>query len=189
MAIVHDWEWLGDHLGLDFANTVRRRGMRYEELWRSPEDLREWARRQRGRVPVPGRDPATDRLAEVQALRDDALAVLRAAAGGERRPRAATARLNAAARERPVVGQLGTDDAERHASLARPAAPASPLDELLARCVAATIEIATDPRLTLCDSPGCGQLFLRERDNKRWCGPACGTRARVARHAARGRAA
>ena len=64
----------------------------------------------------------------------------------------------------------------------------SPLDELVARCVAATIEIAGHPRLTLCDSPGCGQLFLRERENKRWCGAACGTRARVARHAARGRA-
>jgi predicted RNA-binding Zn ribbon-like protein len=185
--IAHDWEWLGDPLGLDFANTVRRRGMRYEELWRSPEDLREWARRQRGRVPVPGRGPATDRLAEVQALRDHALAVLRAAAAGERLPSAATARLNAAARERPVVRQLGIDAGERHASLARFAAPASPVDELLARCVAATIEIAAHPRLTLCDSPGCGQLFLRERENKRWCGPACGTRARVARHAARGR--
>jgi predicted RNA-binding Zn ribbon-like protein len=187
MAITHDWEWLGDHLGLDFANTVRRRGMRYEELWRSPDDLREWARRQRGRVPVPGRAAARDRLREVQVLRDDALAVLRAAAGGERLPRAATARLNAAARERPVVGQLGNHAGERYSALARSAARRSPLDELLARCVAATIEIAANPRLTLCDSPGCGQLFLRERQNKRWCGEACGTRARVARHAARAR--
>lgn len=182
MAIAHDWEWLGDHLGLDFANTVRRRGSRYEELWRSPDDLREWARRQRGRVPVPPRDAARERLAEVRELRDDALAVLRAAAAGERLPRAGTQRLNAAARERPVVAQLGAQAGERCTALT---APAGPLDELLARCVAATIEIAAHPRLTLCDSPGCGQLFLRERENKRWCGEACGTRARVARHKAR----
>jgi predicted RNA-binding Zn ribbon-like protein len=180
MAIAHDWEWLGDHLGLDFANTVRRRGSRYEELWRSPDDVRDWARRQRGRVPVPPRDVARERLAEVRELRDDALAVLRAAAAGERLLRAATQRLNAAARERPVVAQLGAQAGERSAALA-----AGPIDELLARCVAATIDIAAHARLTLCDSPGCGQLFLRERENKRWCGEACGTRARVARHKAR----
>jgi len=36
-----------------------------------------------------------------------------------------------------------------------------------------------------CDAPGCGGFFVPNRSNQVWCSDACGTRARVARHAAR----
>jgi predicted RNA-binding Zn ribbon-like protein len=80
----------------------------------------------------------------------------------------------------PVVSQL-------HGA-PRLAGSGDAVDELLARAVAAAIELAgqgSEAGLALCDAPGCGQFFLRERENQRWCGPACGTRARVARHARR----
>ena len=35
-----------------------------------------------------------------------------------------------------------------------------------------------------CDAPSCGGFFAPERANQRWCDDSCGTRARVARHAA-----
>jgi predicted RNA-binding Zn ribbon-like protein len=176
----HAWEWLGDELAIDFANTVRRRGMDYRELLADPGDLREWASRQQGRVPVPGAGAAQEALGRVRAARDDAFAVLRAAALEAPLPRGPAERLNRVALRHPVVAQLGAD--------ARVAGGPSRVDELLARAVAATIDLAgraPAAGLALCDAPSCGQFFLRERDNQRWCGPACGTRARVARHAHR----
>ena len=173
----HGWEWLGDELAIDFSNTVRRRGMAYEDLLEGPADLREWATRQNGRVPVPPLGAAKTGLARIRTARDDALAVLRAAALAAPLPRPAAGRLNRAALRHPVVAQLGTD--------ARVGGRPDRLDELLARAVAATIDLAARAPaagLALCDAPSCGQLFLRDRDNQRWCGPACGTRARVARH-------
>jgi predicted RNA-binding Zn ribbon-like protein len=65
-------------------------------------------------------------------------------------------------------------------------AAASPLDELLSRVAAAAIELVGSPaaeRLGYCDSSSCGQFFTRSRSDQRWCGTACGTRVRVARHA------
>jgi predicted RNA-binding Zn ribbon-like protein len=178
--VKHAWEWLGDDLAIDFANTLRRRGMDYEELLAAPADLQEWASRQRGRVPVPSAAAARGGLERVRAVRDDAFAVLRTAGLAEPLPRGPAARLNRVALRHPVVAQLGGGS--------RVAGRPDRLDELLARAVGATIDLAVRAPaagLALCDAPSCGQFFLRERDNQRWCGPACGTRSRVARHAQR----
>jgi len=59
------------------------------------------------------------------------------------------------------------------------------LDALLALVAHSAVEVIADPDVALCDAPSCGQLFIRTRGNQRWCGPACGNRARVARHAHR----
>jgi predicted RNA-binding Zn ribbon-like protein len=176
----HDWEWLGEPLAIDFANTVRRVGREYEEMLAAPADLREWASRQHGRVPVPSAAAARAGLGRVRAVRDAVFAVLRAAAMSEDLPRAPSGRLDRLAARHPVVAQL--DGGVR--VIGRP----DRIDELIARAVDATIELvarAPAAGLAFCDAPSCGQFFLRERDNQRWCGPACGTRARVARHAHR----
>jgi predicted RNA-binding Zn ribbon-like protein len=36
-------------------------------------------------------------------------------------------------------------------------------------------------RLRQCGAPGCGRWFLASRPRQRWCSPACGNRARLAR--------
>jgi predicted RNA-binding Zn ribbon-like protein len=64
---------------------------------------------------------------------------------------------------------------------------ADPLDELMARAAASALELLASPALAFCDAPSCGQFFMRSRRDQRWCGPACGTRTRVARHAMRNR--
>lgn len=175
------WDWLGEPLAVDFANTLRRRGNDYEDLLRDGTDIVAWARIVRDRMPVPSAAAATGRLDEVRDVRDDVFAVLLATTRGERAPAAAAGRIDARVRELPVVAQLGTR---------RPVAIASPrqgaVDELLARACAATIDLVTGDEaatLELCDAPSCGQFFIRGRRDQRWCGPACGTRARVARHA------
>jgi predicted RNA-binding Zn ribbon-like protein len=177
------WDWLGEALAADFANTLHRRGFEYVDELRSGADLAEWARREDGRVPAVDAADADARLDEVRALRDEVFALLGAAAAGDRLP--PTPRLNAALRAFPLVPQLEPGGA-RLAGVA----PAAPLEELLARVAASAVELATAEAgsLALCDAPGCGGFFLRHRRDQRWCGPACGTRARVARHAARRRA-
>jgi predicted RNA-binding Zn ribbon-like protein len=85
--------------------------------------------------------------------------------------------VNAAARAVPLVPQLRGGRVLRE-----PAGEAGALDELLSRVAVSAIEVA---RVGFCDAPSCGQFFEPARANQLWCSDACGTRARVARHAAR----
>ncbi|PZF81107.1 CGNR zinc finger domain-containing protein [Jiangella anatolica] len=175
------WSWLGDRLALDFANTVRRRGDHYVEYLATPDDLRDWLAAEAGRVPpVDTHDAGA--FPAVRALRDDVLGLLRAAARGEPWPADAVDRVNDALLRHPVVRLLHTADTPAELRLAGDGpAPSA----LLATLAAAVVDLLAGPdgrRLALCDAPGCGQLYLRERANQRWCGNACGTRARVVRH-------
>jgi len=180
------WEWLGEPLAVDFANTTKRRGAEARECLRSGADVAEWARLQAGRVPRVAAADAHARLGELIALRDAVATVLRARVDARGRSiardlAAATARVNAAARAVPIVAQL-----RGAAVVAEPAAAADPLDELLARVAAATIElVGGDDFVGFCDAPSCGQFFAGGRAGRLWCSDACGTRARVARHAHR----
>src|SRR4051812_37715467 len=176
------WDWLGDPLAVDFANTLKRRGADHVDLLAAGEDLERWCELEGDRVPRLGAGEATHRLADVRAVRAAVCAVLRAAAEGQACPPEPGARLDARARRHPVVTQL----------CGPPAVPEglAPADELLARVTAAAIALARDGSeqgLAFCDAPSCGQLFIRDRAGQRWCGPGCGTRARVARHAVRHR--
>jgi predicted RNA-binding Zn ribbon-like protein len=170
------WEWLGEPLAVDFANTTKRHGAERRECLRSGADVAEWARRQGGRVPDVEAADAGARLGEVLALREAVVLALHWRAGA-----AAVERLNATARAVPIVAQLRDGEIVRE-----PAARAGPLDELLGRVAAAAIELAgSGEPVGFCDAPSCGQFFAGGRAGRRWCSDACGTRARVARHARR----
>jgi len=191
-------------LAIEFANTVRRHGQRYVELLDTPHDLVEWADHQG--LPLSERDVGS-RLTDVRALRNAVFALLLDAAhatpppgatsppgampgpGATPRPDAtprpgatprpeAEARLNAALAAVPLIPQLRDGDIALTAPREAP-----PLDTLLARVAASALDALGDPALAFCDAPSCGQFFLRHRGDQRWCGPACGTRARVARYA------
>lgn len=194
--MIERWSWLGEPLAIDFANTVRRRGLEYVEFLDSPRDLVEWARYERLRLRE--RDVGA-RLDEVRELRDAVFALLGSAStpratpppattpseAATPRPSGATSRsdaeerLNAALAAAPLIPQLRDGDV---VLTVRSGAPA--LDRLLACVAASTLDVLPDPALSFCDAPSCGQFYLRHRGDQRWCGPACGTRARVARHAA-----
>src|SRR4051812_30829511 len=165
-------------LAIAFANTVRRRGGEYEELLLRGADLRLWAA---GQAPSPSPAAAKARLNEVRAVRDAVFATLLAATRGAVPPRTAERRLNEVLAAVPLVPQLRRGKVELTAS------GADPIDELLARAAASALALLDDPALGFCDAPSCGQFFMRRRRDQRWCGPACGTRTRVARHATRTR--
>jgi predicted RNA-binding Zn ribbon-like protein len=174
------WSWLGEPLAIDFANTVRRRGSDYTELLRSGADLRAWALHEANRVPDPPELLADSRLDEVRELRDAIFALLLAAARREPAPIGIEKRVNAALAAVPLIAQLRDGAVEL---VAPPGADA--VDELLARTAMSAVELLASPALAYCDAPSCGQFFMRTRRDQRWCGPACGTRTRVARHAMR----
>ncbi len=175
------WDWLGEALAVDFANTTKRSGGAERELLERAEDLVTWAACQAGRVPEVDADVV--RLGEVLTLRDDVKALLHAAVAGERPPGPAAERVNARVRAAPLVPQLREGEV-----LLAPAAAVAPLDELLARVAQSAIELAAEGGVGFCDAPSCGQFFQRRRVSQLWCSDACGTRARVARHAHRHRA-
>ena len=184
------WDWLGDRLAIDAANTVRRRRDRYVDLLGSSADLLEWATRVRDRLPGPV--PETADEAELQrfvALRDHLLAVMRAHVHGETLPEGSIAAINEIALRRPTVRLLAAGAGPGRERLF---AATGTIDDLTAAVAADTVELMTGPdrdRLAICDAPSCGQVFLRARPNQQWCGPGCGNRARAARHHRRRRAA
>ena len=175
------WDWLGEALAVDFANTTKRSGGEERELLETPGDLAEWAAEEAGRVPAI--EAGAVRIGEVLTLRDDVKALLYAAVHGAPAPVPAAERVNARVRATPLVHQLRDGDA-----VLVPAAAVAPLDELLARVSHSAIELAARGGVGFCDAPSCGQFFERRRASQLWCSDACGTRARVARHAHRRKA-
>jgi predicted RNA-binding Zn ribbon-like protein len=185
MAVVL-WSWLGDRLALDFVNTVRRRGPAYVELLASPGDLADWLDRERGRIAVP--EAVDDDLLErFITARNHALVVLRCRAAGRAVPVESLEAINSLVLAAPVVRLLGPVPGS---SANQAVTAADGTARLLGDLAAAVIEIAAESdALTLCDSPGCGQLYLRGRPNQQWCNPRCGNRARTQRYADRTRSA
>ena len=60
----------------------------------------------------------------------------------------------------------------------------------LAEVAAESIELLTGPDAELlraCYAPGCVLYFVKDHPRREWCSPACGNRARAARHYARHR--
>ena len=176
------WGWLGDHLAIDLANTVRRRGMGpFSEVLRTPADVEEWLARQRHRLVVPTRVSPRFRD-ELVELRDAALGLLRAHRDGRAFDPEDVALVNSLVRADPTVTMLGPDP-ERPQVEYR----GDPDRRTLAECAAAVVELFARPdlreRIAYCDAPGCGGFWLRSRPNQLWCGPPCGARARAWRHA------
>lgn len=175
------WNWLGDHLAVDLANTVRRRGGVMAELLSEPADLAEWLEFERDRLPAPEGIDA-ELFDAFVALRNDTLELLRAAVAGHPLPATAVSRLNAIVTRTPLTRVLG-----EHAGHAYtvPASSGDPGNDLLATLADAVVDLLGERQLyhlAFCDAPSCGQFFHRQRPNQHWCCPACGDRARSARH-------
>ncbi|MFB8210463.1 CGNR zinc finger domain-containing protein [Streptomyces sp. NPDC056010] len=64
------------------------------------------------------------------------------------------------------------------------------MDVVAAQVCASATRLLTSPRRELlrrCPAPSCVLFFSALRTGQQWCSPACGNRARVARHSARAR--
>jgi predicted RNA-binding Zn ribbon-like protein len=154
------------------------------DLLGSEDQLDAWIAAERGRIP--GVEAATGRLAEVRELRDTVRQLLHARARGKPSPASARRQINAISSAAPIRISLTSDGRALEEPDVR--------DDysLFAAAIAhSAIELADqrDAGLSVCGAPSCGMLFLREHPRQLWCSKPCGNRARVARHAARRRAA
>ena len=183
------WYWLSEPLAMDFANTIHRRGMVDHDHLRTGADVAGWCEHEPGRVPrvtarAPRR-PASPRSAPCattctpcSARRSTASPLPGAAVGADQR--------------------AGAGAADRRPDRRRPGRPArGDRDARGRRGRAARARRRRHDRHRRRRRSGRGALLrraelrrvLRPRaGNQRWCDDACGTRARVARHAAAHRA-
>jgi predicted RNA-binding Zn ribbon-like protein len=178
------WEWISIYEpALDVSNTVAvEKGVEHDLL--APEgEYARWAEAA-ARSPhlAPDEAEAIMRAApSVLELREHIRAVLKAAAAGERLPKAAVASLNKASRTVPEWTEIDADgNVERRAQ-------GGAVERLLADYARSAIAIAADGRdkLRICGAPSCGMFYRPRRRQQRWCSEPCGNRARFARHYAR----
>jgi len=197
MRAMTTWQFdrCGDHLALDFANTVSERETAapierlqdYEALVAFAEQcgLVAAARARRLRKLARQRpEAAAVALNRAVALRDAVYALFRAIARGEAAAEEDLDTLNAEV-PRLRLGadlSLGWRDGEND------------LDGFLGAVVTAALTLATDAavrsRVHLCEAPDCEWLFYDGSKNRsrRWCDMRqCGNRMKARRHHARGR--
>lgn len=183
--------WPGRGLALDLVGTVVVPSPGREvDLLATPAGLERWLREEEPWL-GPAPPEAALRLADFRALREAIRSLLAAAVAGAAMPAESVRRVNEASAAVPTHRALDVR------------APADPVAvdvgadgrtaSLLAAIARSAVEAVGDPesraRLRGCPAPGCGRYFRTSRRGQRWCSDACGNRARVARHAARRRAA
>lgn len=171
------WVWLGDHLAVDFVNTVRVVDGQTVELISTQEEFASLYRAEPARLPRA--EMTRESMVSLLILRNAALRLVRAAARREPLNADDVATINKTVRAGNTRRVLGTavgsstlEAADDFPSLA--GVLASAIVDLLAREDLANIAV--------CYAPGCGQIFHRSRPNQAWCSAGCGNRARVDRH-------
>ncbi|MGW2262196.1 CGNR zinc finger domain-containing protein [Streptomyces sp. NPDC001780] len=94
-------------------------------------------------------------------------------------------RVNAAAAAVPTVPRLDWPEGAVPAADSGPARSVGERAALSAALARAAIAFLAGPdrdKLRACHAPRCVRYFLKEHPRQEWCRPACGNRARVARH-------
>jgi predicted RNA-binding Zn ribbon-like protein len=168
-------------LPIELHNTLyaTTRGERCDGI-SEPAELRAWLGAVASDLPVTAQAVDAERVGDFRALRDAVRGALRAALDAKPVPANARRALNDAAAACPRSTQLATDGTRRiryHAD--------DPTTVVLAAIAHETIVLLSGPRardLRTCDAPGCVLAFLKDHPRRAWCSPACGNRARQARH-------
>lgn len=178
--IDRSFSWLGRFpLAVDLADTVRVVGSNDVELLVDEEALSVWIAAEFPRFPsVAG---ASGHLSRVIELRDAVRALLTARVRDESLPRRERDLINDASRRSPSFPTI--DETTGRVTVE---VNDDPYDMFAAAVARSTMEVLTrEADVAECRAPSCGMLFEPANRRQRWCSPACGNRARVARHAAR----
>ena len=180
-----DFFWVGNHLALDFVNTLAAGPEGPLELLGSDADLWRWARASQLAEHVrPVRRPTAHLDPEVPRLRAAIHALCVASIDGDTPPRGALQSLNdALALPRPFARLRFSAGQFQRAR--EPLATNEELIQHLAEAAADLLECAPAGRLRRCAGEGCVLLFLdvSKTGQRRWCSmAACGNRAKVRAH-------
>ena len=185
------WYWLGGRPAIDLVNTLRERWRRRVETLVTPDDLGLWLVRAR-LLPAPQRVTRA-RLGEARELREAIDRCVQAALARDAAPHAAVTVIDGwlahagarpafavAADGTPVLGELASADAVRHAlgTIALDAAKMLGLE-------------SQRERVRICASETCSARFYDRSPAgaRRWCSmQRCGNVAKARRHRSRQRA-
>jgi predicted RNA-binding Zn ribbon-like protein len=126
-------------------------------------------------------------LALFVALRDAIRTLIRAEIDGAPADAAAVAVLNRSVMLAPAWPELVREPAGYRVQLRSAVRPVEAALGTLARDAIDLLAGGEVALLRSCQGPGCVQYFLKDHSRRHWCSPACGNRARVARHYARSR--
>ncbi len=182
---------LGEPLPVELANTCfAQRGVPVDGLT-TREDLLAWLAAHREELqadvgPTVDLDAARQclELEQVRSLRD-LLRDLFAAVVADKRPAdAAIDTLNRLSRQAPVAPRLDWPPGRQPSVDIQPASD-DPGIVVLAELARAAIRLLGGPdreRLRTCHAPGCVLFYIKQHPRREWCSPACGNRARAARH-------
>jgi predicted RNA-binding Zn ribbon-like protein len=178
----------GEPLAIELHNTLYADRGAVADGLASDAGLRAWLAALGDRLPVdPGAvDPG--RLDDFRSLRDAVREALHAALEGRSMSDDALAELNRRSAASPESLELTQRDRERSAQVRHHAPTAS--DVALGAIAASAIALVSGPdagALRACGAPGCVLAFVKDHPRREWCSPACGNRARQARHYARSR--
>ncbi len=179
MPTVNVFPWFVYPPAVDLANTLAPGA---PDLLADRAGVASFVRVERGRVP--GVDVVAERPEDVIHVRDVVRHLFAARTRGEVPHAAHVALVNAWSASAPTYTVLTTDGVE-HVDGGE-----SGWASWRGAVARSAIELVgeTDSGLRICDAPGCGMFYVRSHRRQEWCSPACGNRARVARHAARIRA-
>ncbi|MEV4394429.1 ABATE domain-containing protein [Nonomuraea sp. NPDC049607] len=181
-------------LTMEFAGTVRADRSGPVDRLRDAGAMTEWVREHAADLGVPPDFTATEELREQTVRLRQAVRALLARAIAPDPPSVADAGrlpgfaeslalVNATALAAPTAPQLSWTG-EPSLTLV-PAVKANPSTRLRGRLAVATVEFLAGPDHTLlrtCGAPRCVLYFVKEHARQEWCSPACGNRARAARH-------
>ena len=180
MTSVDPLPWLVFPPAVDLANTA---GPAAADLLTTPDQVSRFIAIERGRIP--GVEATEARLPEVRQIREAVRHLLACAAAGQPLRQHDVDQVNEWSANSPIYPLLVDGTVSyRHASR-------DPFLVFRGAVAHSAIQLAGDPQgsgLRVCSAPGCGMFYLRTHPRQQWCSPACGNRARVARHAARDRA-
>lgn len=190
MSELPNFLWVGNHLAMDFVNTLIAGPDGPVDLLRSDADLWRWAH-DSGRIDTarPARKPGSALDPAVLRLRAAMHALFIARIDGIAPPRAALEHLNdALAHLRPPARV--TYAGGRFQRTQAPLVDNADLLRHLADAAADLLENGPAERLRRCEGAGCVLLFLdvSKTGRRRWCSMAgCGNRAKVRAHYQRAR--
>lgn len=168
-------------LAIELVSTVYVHGGRLVDALESVEQLRVWLGAYERRLPATDLRATDEAVRRMRELREALRVLFTAVTTGTSPDGAAITHLNAVLACSPEQIRLMWEGQEPTVERWRAGRPD---EQLLAELAASGAELLGEHSTVLraCLAPSCVLFFKKDHPRQEWCSPACGNRARVARH-------